>query len=152
MPLTIETSDRELLLEELDAFARSMPSAEGRARYAALRDAVEAGRIEDDLLEPLERMLEIVLETGRVRRIHGPQAEQALLRLFHQTGRGAAVRKATQAVNEALDALQGQTIEDITFSAQRPGVYRMAIDTDRCQVTLEINQAGVWVENVAVGL
>ena len=152
MTLTLDQSDQELLLEELEVFTRSLQSPEAQARYTALRQAVEVGRIEGDALAPLEQVLEIALQTGRVRRIHGPQAEQALLRLFHQTGRGTAIRETTQRANQALKTLRGHVVDKVTFTPYTPGVYRLTIDTDHCRLTLKIDGDGVWVENVAVGL
>jgi hypothetical protein len=152
MAINIDEGNQELLLEELEVFARSVSDPAARERYLALRSAVAEGTVDDTLLPSLEKVLEIGLQTGRVRKVHGPQAEQALLRLFHQTPRGAGIRDATRASNEALTGLQGQVIEGLQFSARTPGVYRLVIDTDRCQLTVEIDPAGVWVENVAVAV
>ncbi|MFQ5854328.1 MAG: hypothetical protein ACE5LU_01605 [Anaerolineae bacterium] len=152
MALTIGEVEREVLCEELEVFAESVRDTEARTRYTALRQAVGAGQVDEPLIEPLEQVLEIVLHTGRVRRIHGPQTEQALLRLFHQTGRGSTICAATQAANRSLAALKGQVIHEMAFTARTPGDYRLVIDTDRCRLTLEIDREGVWLENAAVGL
>ncbi len=151
-PLRIDPTLQPVLLEEVERFAASLPGSEARARYLDLHEALTSGELDSASRGPLGTVLEVILQTGRARRVHGPQAEQSLLRLFAQTERGAAIRKATQAVNEALVALHGQQLEDIKFSATLPGTYRLVIDTDQCEVTIEINPEGVWVENVALGV
>ena len=78
------------------------------------------------------------------------ESEQALLRLFHRTPRGAAARQATESVNQALRELAGQTIEEILFTVQAPGVYRLGLGTDQVRLTLQIDRHGVTVESLEV--
>jgi hypothetical protein len=148
--LAVDPAQREVLVEEIAALAAAVRDPESRERYAALRAAVEAGEVSDDLAGPLEGLLEMLLQTGRARRIHGADGEQSLLRLFHKTPRGAAARRATEAVNEALRGLRGQTLEDILFTVQGPGVYRLGLATDRCRLTVEIDRHGLSVESLEV--
>ena len=147
--LAVDAIQREILLEEL---ANIVVSLRGPARepWEELAAAVDAGEVEEPLLGRLETVLEMTLQTGRTRRIHGADNEQALLRLFHQTPRGAAARRATQAVNETLASLAGQRIEGMVFTVQSPGVYRFGLNTDRCRLTLEIDPHGVSVESLEV--
>ena len=94
----------------------------------------------------------MTLQTGRVRRVHGAESEQALLRLFHQTPRGAAARRATEAVNRPLATLAGQTIE--SDAVHRPGPGRLSAsgsgDRPPASLTLEIDRHGVTVESLEV--
>ena len=98
----------------------SLRDAETRAPWEELAAAVDEGGGGGDLLGRLEQILEMTLQTGRVRRVHGAESEQALLRLFHQTPRGAASRRATEAVNRTLASLAGQTIETLLFTSPGP--------------------------------
>jgi hypothetical protein len=148
--LAIDAVQREVLLEELATLVVSLRDAETRTPWERLAAAVDAGDVEDDQLGRLEQILEMTLQTGRVRRVHGADSEQALLRLFHQTPRGAASRRATEAVNRTLSTLAGQTVETLLFTAQGPGVYRLGIATDRCKLTLEIDRHGVTVDSLEV--
>ena len=107
-------------------------------------------RASEDLLGRLEQILEMTLQTGRVRRVHGAESEQSLLRLFHQTSRGSASRRATEAVNRTLATLAGQTIATMLFTSQGHGVYRLGLETDRVKLTLEIDRHGVTVESLEV--
>ncbi len=148
--LAIDPSQREVLLEELAMLVVSLRDAETRAPWEELAMAVDEGAVGEPLLGRLEQILEMTLQTGRVRRVHGAESEQALLRLFHQTPRGAASRRATEAVNRTLASLAGQTIETMLFTSQGPGVYRLGLETDRVKLTLEIDRHGVTVESLEV--
>jgi hypothetical protein len=148
--LAIDPSQREVLLEELAMLVVSLRDAETRAPWEELAEAVDGGAVGEILLGRLEQILEMTLQTGRVRRVHGAESEQALLRLFHQTPRGAASRRATEAVNRTLASLAGQTIETMLFTSQGPGVYRLGLETDRVKLTLQIDRHGVTVESLEV--
>ena len=54
---------------------------------------------------------------NQVTREQGPFS----LRVFHRTPKGKALRQSTDAVNEALKALEGQRIEELMFSPAGPG-------------------------------
>jgi hypothetical protein len=148
--LTLDAAQREVLLEELATLVASLHGPPAREPYEELAAAVDEGTVGEDLLGRLEVFLEMLLQTGRIRKVHGAEAEQALLRLFHQTPRGSAARRSTQAVNAALASLGGQPIESMLFTVQGPGVYRLGIATDHCRLTLEIDRHGVTVESLEV--
>lgn len=148
--LAIDAAQREVLLEELATLVVSLRDPETRTPWEELAAAVDEGGVEEGQLGRLEQILEMTLQTGRVRRVHGAESEQALLRLFHQTPRGAASRRATEAVNRTLATLAGQTIETMLFTTQGPGVYRLGIETSNCKLTLEIDRHGITVESLEV--
>jgi hypothetical protein len=148
--LALDPLQREILLEELATLMDSLRDAETRAPWEDLAVAVAGAAVEEALVGRLEQILEMTLQTGRVRRVHGAESEQALLRLFHQTPRGGAARRATEAVNRTLASLAGQTVETLLFTTQGPGVYRLGIETERCKLTLEIDRHGITVESLEV--
>ena len=151
MPLTIPEAAREPLVQELENFAASMPDPRARNLYQRLLEAVATGEVDEALDEPLGRFLEVALQTGRIRQRHGPHEEKALRALYHQTQRGRQILKAIQQANEALRALQGHTLRELTFTPHNPGTYRLTLGTDQVRLTLEINAQGVWVENLVIG-
>jgi hypothetical protein len=148
--LAIDPLQREILLEELATLVVSLRDPETRAPWEELAAAVDGAAVEEALVGRLEQILEMTLQTGRVRRVHGAESEQALLRLFHQTPRGGAARRATEAVNRTLASLAGQTLETLLFTPRGPGVYRLGIETERCKLTLEIDRHGITVESLEV--
>jgi hypothetical protein len=148
--VAIDPLQREILLEELATLVVSLRDPETRSPWEALAAAVDGGSVEEELLGRLEQILEMTLQTGRVRKVHGAESEQALLRLFRQTPRGSASHRATEAVNRTLATLAGQTIETMLFTSQGPGVYRLGVETDRVKLTLEIDRHGITVESLEV--
>jgi hypothetical protein len=149
-PLAVEPAERELLLEEIAAVAGAVHEPRARALYAELATAVAGGGVAPELMAALQRVLEMSLATGRARRLHGAQHEAALLRLFSRTPAGTALRRSAEASSRALAALAGQRIAALAVSAQAPGVFRLQLDTDRCQVTLEVSRDGVEVTGLGV--
>ncbi len=150
--MRINATEQELLIPEIATFAKALGDPAARARYEELRAAVEEGEVGDELIGHLGNVLEVGLQSGRLRRFYGADGEQALGRLFQRTPSGASLSEAAKAVTQALTALHGQTIEEIRVSALGPGSYGLMIDTDACQISLRLDRSGVRVENLAVGV
>jgi hypothetical protein len=150
--MKISAAEQELLVPEIMAFARALRDPQAREPYDVLRAGVQEGEVDDDLLPHLGNVLEIGLQSGRLRKLYGADGEQALSRLFHRTPAGAKLAELAKSVTEALSALQGQVIEDVKVSALGPGTYGVTLDTDRCQITMRMDRSGVRVENVAIGI
>jgi hypothetical protein len=146
----LDALQREVLSEEIAALTASLQTPQARVPWENLAAAVAEGGVPEPLLARLESVLEMTLQTGRARKIHGAEGEQALLRLFHKTPRGAAARRSTEAVNAALRALAGQTLEQLLVTAQGPGVFRLGLTTESCKLALEIDRHGVTVESLEV--
>jgi len=150
--IPIAADERELVLEELAAVTGSLHDPAARQGYAGLALGVAEGEVAGEEVARLESLLELTLGTGRARRFHGPEGERRLLRLYQQTPRGAAIRERTDEANRALSGLAGQALQKLSFTALGPGVYRLEIATDRCQVTLETGRLGVTVDSLGVEL
>jgi hypothetical protein len=152
MVVQLKPDVQELLLEELRAFAASIPDQERPAGFGALQGAVEQGELPDSLLGPVGNLLEVGLQTGRIRQFHRAPGEQALLRLFAQTPNGQAHARAVAEVNSALERLAGQEVESVRVVMRVPGTYLLQIGTDACEITLRFSPDGAGVESVAVGV
>jgi len=148
--LRLDETQREALSEEIDALLAAVHEPTAREPFVQLAAAVAAGSVAAAEAATLDKVLEMTLQTGRARRIHGAEAEQALLRLFYQTPRGAAARRSTEAVNTALRGLAGQTLEDVVFTVQAPGVFKIGLRTERFRMALAIDRHGVSVESLEV--
>jgi hypothetical protein len=148
--LELKPTEQEVLAAEIPPFAAALKDPAARDRYARLDEAVRAGVVPPDLVPSLEAMLELVLQTRRIRLRHGHEADQAASALFYRTPRGAALRRAAREVNTALEALRGQPLENINVMAG-PGRHTLLITTDRCRLTLKIDAGGAQIENVEVG-
>jgi hypothetical protein len=148
--LGVPAAERELVLEEIAAVAGALHDPRARAPYQELAGAVAGGEVPATLAGALQKVLEMSLATGRARRLHGAQHEAALLRLFFQTPAGEALRRSAEVANRALAALAGQRLDGLAVAAQAPGVFRLQLDTDRCQLTLEVSRDGVEVASLGI--
>jgi phosphoadenylyl-sulfate reductase (thioredoxin) len=150
--LRLSAAEQELLAPEVRAFATVHPQPSGRQRYEALASTIEAGGVPEDSLDDLARVLEIGLQSGRVRRVYGADGEMALGRIYQRTPRGAEATGAAAAVTRALEALRGQVIDEVRVTALGPGAYSILLDTRQCQITVRLDRSGVRVDNVALGV
>lgn len=148
----IAPAERELVLEEIAALAGALQDPEARARYRRLAGAAAAGEVPAELAGGLATVLELSLASGRARRLHGAEHEAALRRLFFRTPAGAVLRQSAADANRALAGLAGQRLEAVAFTAQAPGRFRLQVDTDRCQLALDIGPGGVAAGTVSVEL
>jgi hypothetical protein len=150
--MRIGSTEQELLGPEIVMFARALHDPKVREKYEGLGEAVKEGEVPDDLVDYLGKVLEVGLQSGRLRKFYGADGEQALGRLFCRTPGGVALSERAKEVTQALSALHGQVIEEIEVSALGPGSYGLMIDTDQCQISMRLDRGGVNVENVAVGV
>jgi hypothetical protein len=150
--MNVTAVEQELLLPEIISFGKALRDPEARGPYQELYAAVADGEVDDELLGHLGNVLEVGLQSGRLRRFYGADGEQALSRLFHRTPVGKRLSDEAKAVTEALTALEGNRLEDLKVSALGPGSYSLSVDTDRCQLTLRFDRGGVRVESVAIGV
>jgi hypothetical protein len=143
--------ERPVLISEIDAVAAQLRNAEAREVYAELRAAVEAGDVPEGLLPTLERLLELGLETGRIREVHSAHGEMAATRVFQRTPKGAALKATCDEANAALESLRGQPLESVSFSVRGPGAFALTLETAEAHLTLHIDRHGVRVRSVEVG-
>ena len=150
----LDERQREAVVEEIAGLAASLQDAAARERWAELARAIseDAGPLSAEQVARLESVLALSLETGRARRVQGPEAEQALLRLYRKTPGGAAVEQLTRAANQALAALAGQRLAALSFTPGVPGTFKLEIATDACQLVVEVGRRGVTVDSVGVDL
>jgi len=148
--MEIDAQEKGLLAGEIKILAERIRGEAGDG-YARLLEAVEAGNVPEELIGYLERLLEMGFETGRIGKIYGREGEQAFLRVYHKTLRGARILNLVKETNRSLTALKDQVIQDISLSLKSPGAYRMVIDTNTCQLTLGIDPDGARIENVEMG-
>jgi hypothetical protein len=150
--LRLSATEQELLAAEVRAIARLHPDPATRERYARLAADVESGRVEPERVEALATVLEVGLQSGRIRKVYGPDGEMALGRIYQRTPRGAAAASDAATVTEALRALQGQTLDEVRVTALGPGAYSLLLDTRQCQITIRLDRSGVRVDSVSLGV
>jgi hypothetical protein len=143
--LRLEAVEADTIGVEAAAFARALADPAARARYVRLAEAASSGEIPDDLEAPLEAMLELLFNTGRV-------ANRAVLQsVFARTPRGRHLSAAAREVNHALQTLRGQSLAELRLSAGGPSLHSLVIETDRCRLTLEIDRDGARIASLEAG-
>jgi hypothetical protein len=147
--LALGPAEQEVLAQEIQPFAAALRDPAAQARYAELAAVTAGGSVPEQLVPLLEAMLELVLQTQRVRRQHGPAAERALQDLFRRTPRGRELQRNAHDVNTALKALSGQVVQSVKFSPT-PGGQRLVVITDECQLGLTIDRSGVRLERLEI--
>jgi hypothetical protein len=150
MPVELKPDEQELLQFEVGALLPLLTDA-ARPRYEALAAAVDGGVLPDEALAPIGDLLEVGLQTGRIRKLHRAPGEQALLRLFDKTPAGQTRAQQTVDLNRALGQLAGQQIETLRVITRVPGVHLLQVATDTCTLTVRFGPDGADVESVALG-
>lgn len=150
--LVLTIAERELVAPEIRLIAQFQPDADARRRHEELATLVETGVVPADRVDGLSLILEIGLESGRVRRVYGPEGEGAIGKIYQRTPRGARANAMASDVTRALAALRGQQIDDLKVTALGPGAYSILVDTRQCQLTIRLDRAGVRVDSLAVGV
>ena len=127
----------------------AMVQDEGRrARLADVVAAVDEGEVAGADADALGKLLELGLQTGRIRSLYGPDGEQATLGLFRRLPIGRELGRSTRDLNEALEALAGRTIERISVSAVGPGEYGVTISTEDYELVLRLGRAGARLATI----
>jgi hypothetical protein len=119
-----------------------------RARLADVVAAVDEGVVEGADADALAELLELGLQTGRVRALYGPGGEQAALGLYRRLPAGKEIAETARELNEALAALAGRTIEKVTVSAVGPGEYGVTVSTEDFEIALRLGKAGARVASI----
>ncbi len=91
-PLALDALQRDILLPQIQAFIDATADAAAREVYLTLKAAVEAMEVASaDLQARLGAIVEMAVQSGRIRRLFGPGAELSLNALFQKTPRGREI-------------------------------------------------------------
>jgi hypothetical protein len=138
----------EVARAEAQAVLAMVHDEERRARLADLVAAVDEGEIGEDDAGPLAELLELGLQSGRIRSLYGPEGEQAALGLYRRLPAGRELTQSARDLNEALEALEGRAIERITVNAVGPGEYGVTVSTPDFEVVLRLGRAGARLATI----
>ncbi len=138
----------EVARAEAQAVMAMLRDETRRGRLADLVAAVDDGRVAGDDADALGELLELGLQTGRLRAVYGPEGEQAALGLFRRLPRGKELSQSTTDLNEALAALAGRTLESVSVHAVGPGEYGLSISTDGFELVIRLGRGGARVSTI----
>ena len=150
--LTLDSLQRDLLIPQIQAFLDATSDADARESYGALKAAVESMAVSSEHQARLGTIVEVALQSGRIRRLFGPGAELSLKALFQKTPRGREIARSLQELNTALSNLKGDTVEEVSAAMRGPGSWALTVKTSRCQMVIRFERDGVRVETLEVAL
>jgi hypothetical protein len=150
--LKLDPLQRDLLIPQIQAFLDATSDADAHASYTALKAAVESMAVSTEHQARLGTIVEVALQSGRIRRLFGPGAELSLNALFQKTPRGREMARSLQELNGTLANLKGNTVEEVSAVARGPGSWALTVKTSECQLVIRFERDGVRVESLEVAL
>ncbi len=140
----------EVALGEAQAVLAMVQDEERRGRLADLIAAVADGAVANAEAEALEELLELGLQTGRLRAVYGPGGEQAALRVFRQLPRGRELGQAASEVTDALASLEGKALETVLIQATGPGAYLLTLGVEGRELSVRLDRQGARLTGVGI--
>jgi len=140
---------REVALAEAQTVQSMARDDAMRSRLAELVSAVGDGDVDGDSAELLESVLELGLQTGRIRAYYGPGGEQAALSTLRKLPRGKVRSQSTREVSAALEALAGSTIDAVKIAAVAPGAFTLSIEAGGVRASVRLDGNGARLTSLA---
>jgi len=147
-PVKLEDEAREVALGEAQAVLAMVQDDERRGRLAALLAAIGEGEVGEEDAQALEELLELGLQTGRLRALYGPGGEQAALRVYRRLPAGRELGRTAREVTEALSALEGRTLESLSIKAVGPGAYVISLGAGDLELSVRLDRQGARLASV----
>jgi len=140
---------REVALAEAQTVQSLARDETMRLRLAELVAAVDDGGVDGDSAELLESVLELGLQTGRIRAYYGPGGEQAALSTLRKLPRGRVRSESTREVSAALKALNGAQIDAVKITAVAPGAFTVSIEAGGVEASVRLDGTGARLTSLA---
>ncbi len=150
MTLALKGEAQEVALAETLAVLALARDDGYRARLASLQAAATEGEVDGEDAETLQELLEVGLQSGRVRALYGPGGESAALSTYRRLPNGAAVAESAREVSEALRALSGQELRSVSLQATGPGAFTLSISAGAAEITIRLDRQGARLHSVGV--
>ena len=141
---------REVVRGEAQAVMAMVADDERRGRIASLVAAAGEGEVDEEDAQALEELLELGLQTGRVRALYGPGGEQAALRVYRQLPRGKQAGEAAREVTQALASLEGTTLESIGIQAVGPAAFVLSLHAGGAELSVRLDRQGARLSSVGI--
>jgi hypothetical protein len=100
--------------------------------------------------QALEELIELGLQSGRIRGIYGPEGEQAALKTYRRLPGGRALADSAAEVSDALAALEGKTLEQVKVQSTGPGSFLVTLGVDGLELSVRLDRAGARIHSVGV--
>jgi hypothetical protein len=140
----------EVASAEVRAILSMVQDEERRGKLADLAAALADGEVGGEDAQALEEVLELALQTGRVRALYGPEGETAALALYRRLPRGRELSEAAREVSAALAALEGRTIEQVTVAAGGPAAHVVTVRAEGLELSIRLDRQGARLTTVGI--
>jgi hypothetical protein len=147
--LALKGEAREVALAEAQTVLSMAQNDEMRARLGELVSDVDEGDVGEGSAELLESVLELGLQTGRIRAYYGPGGEQAALSTLRRLPRGRDRSESAREVSKALQALNGQQIDAVKIAAVAPGAFTITIEAGGVEASVRLDTNGARLTSLA---
>jgi hypothetical protein len=148
--LALTGEAQEVALAETQAVLVMARDDEYRGRLASLQAAATEGEVAGEDAETLQELLELGLQSGRLRALYSPGGERAALATYRRLPNGAAVAASARAVSEALRALAGQELRSISLESVGPGAFTLSVAAGAAELTIRLDRQGARLHSVGV--
>ena len=147
--IVLKGEAREVALAEAQTVLSMAQNDEMRACLAELVSDVDDGEVGEGSTELLESVLELGLQTGRVRAYYGPGGEQAAVSTLRRLPKGRERSESAREVTAALQALKGQQIDSVKIAAVSPGAFTITIEAGGVEASVRLDQNGARLTSLA---
>jgi hypothetical protein len=147
-PIALTGEAAEVALAEATAVLAMVQDAERRGKLADLIAAIEDGAVQGESAQALEELLELGLQTGRVRALYGPGGEQAALKTYRRLPGGKELSESAKEVSQALSSLAGLTLEGISLSSAGPGAYSLNLVVEGRELSIRLDRSGARINSI----
>jgi hypothetical protein len=148
--LALTGEAQEVALAETQAVLVMARDDEYRGRLTSLQAAATEGEVAGEDAETLQELLELGLQSGRLRAVYGPGGERAALATYRRLPNGAAVGASAREVSDALRALSGQELRSVSLEAVGPGAFTLSIAAGAAEITVRLDRQGARLHSVGV--
>ncbi len=149
-PVALRGEAQEVALAETQAVLAMARDDDYRERLASLRAAATEGEVEGENAETLQELLEVGLQSGRVRALYGPGGERAALATYRRLPNGAAAAADAREVTDALRALRGEELRSVSLEAVGPGAFSLSLAVGSAEITVRLDRQGARLHSVGV--
>jgi hypothetical protein len=149
-PLTVRGAELEVALGEVEAVLAVVPEGDYRGRLERLREELGGDGPGVESTQELDRLIEIALQSGRLRAVYGPGGEAAATRLYRRLPSGRELAASATEVAEVLSSLSGQVLDEVALTVNGPGAFGLALTVGGREIAVRLDRQGVRLHSVGV--